>query len=274
MAYGYFPTRSFAYAARMSQVAPRALVTGASSGIGHALARRLARRGIAVVVAARRRESLDQLVADIRRDGGQAEALTLDVEDAERTERVVRELGAARPFELVVANAGTGALTLASRPHWPDVQRVLTVNLLGAVATIYGALPGMLAEKRGRIVGISSLMGLGRALPGFSAYSASKAGLTVFLEAMSIDLARHGVGVTTVLPGFIKTEMTAKNRFKMPFLLDAEQAAEIIDRAIARGDRYCAFPLPTATVSRMLPLVPDSLYERLAKLAGRRSPRK
>ena len=242
----------------------RALVTGASSGIGRALSLRLAARGIEVVVAARRRELLDELVAEIASAGGRAEALVLDVADAERTEAVVREQSARRFLDLVVANAGLGTLTRADRPRWANVHAVLNVNLVGAVATLWGALPAMLEAGRGHLVGISSLMGYGRALPGFAAYSASKVGLATFLEGMRLDLWGRGIVVSTVMPGFVKTPMTSTARFKMPFAVELDAAGEIIDAAIRRGDPHCAFPLPLAAAARMLPMLPDSLYERVA----------
>jgi short-subunit dehydrogenase len=246
-----------------------ALVTGASSGIGRELSLRLARRGIHVVAAARRTEALAELVEQIQASGGTAEALALDVEDFDRTERIVRERSERRAFDLVVANAGTGGRTTAAKPDWPLMRRILTVNVLGATATIYGALPAMLAAGRGHLVGISSLMGLGRSLPQSEAYAASKAALTVLFEGMSLDLVGTGIFVTTVLPGFVKTEMTAKNKFKMPFLLEVGEAADIIDAALVRGERTCAFPLPTSLVSHLMPLVPGSLYEGILRRMGR-----
>jgi len=255
----------------MSAPLPRhALVTGASSGLGRALSSRLARRRIHTVVAARREAELASLVEEIERAGGSAEALVLDVEDVDRTEAVVRERAQARAFDLVVANAGVSAPTPAWKPVWSDLRQVLTIDLIGAAATLYGALPAMLAQGHGHLVGVSSLAGLGRGLPATGAYCAAKTGFTVLLEGMRIDLADRGILVSTICPGFVRTAMTAKNKFPMPFMLELDRAADIMDGAIARGDRFCAFPLPLATVTRALPLLPDSVYEGLARMAGRR----
>jgi short-subunit dehydrogenase len=145
----------------------------------------------------------------------------------------------------------------------------MVTNYLGAAATLYGALPAMLAAGRGHLVGVSSPAGLGRALPGFSAYSSSKSGLTTLLEGLAIDLVPRGIQVTTVLPGYVRTELTAKNRFPMPFIVEADTAAAHIEAAIATRARFCAFPLPINLVTRALPLLPDSLYEKLARRARR-----
>jgi short-subunit dehydrogenase len=243
----------------------RALITGASSGIGRALALRLARRGVGLVVAARRTALLDTLVEEIERAGGRAEALALDVEDYDRTEALVREHAERRRFDLVVANAGTGALTPAHRPDWPTVRRIMVTNYVGAAATLYGALPSMLAAGRGHLVGVSSPAGLGRSLPGMSAYSSSKSGFTTLLEGLAIDLVPRGIQVTTVLPGYVRTELTSKNRFRMPFIVEADTAAAHIEAAIATGARFCSFPLPITLFTRALPLLPDSLYEKVAR---------
>ena len=248
-----------------------ALVTGASSGMGYELALRLAMRNVEVVVAARRKTELDELVAAIGRLGGKAQALVLDVEDADRTEAVVRELAGKRAFDLVIANAGIGGPTPAFKPDWPRFRQIVTINLLGAAATLYGALPAMLAARRGHLVGISSLASLGRVLPGLSAYSASKSAFTVLLEGMRIDLADRGITVSTVCPGFVKTPMTNKNKFKMPFILEVEEAADLIDAAIVRGERLFAFLMPLVGITRALPLLPGALYERLARMASART---
>jgi short-subunit dehydrogenase len=238
-----------------------ALVTGASSGIGRGLALALARRGTRVYVAARRRDRLRALVEEIEQAGGQAEAIVLDVADADATCEAVRALDERDPLDLVIANAGVGTPTPTKRAAFSEVKQVLDVNLLGAVATLYGALPGMVARDRGHLVGIASLAGF-RGLPKFNAYSASKAALITFLESMRVDLHRSEVAVTTICPGFVRTEMTGENG-KLPFLVECDDAVATILGAIDRRQAVCAFPLPTATAMRSVALLPESVYEFL-----------
>jgi len=237
----------------------KALVTGASSGIGRGLALALGRAGTFVYAAARRKPELDSLVAEIARAGGRAEALVLDVSDPEEAHDVVRALDARDPLDLVVANAGVGGKTPSTRPAYHDVQHIFDVNLSGAIATLYGALPGMVDRNHGHLVGVASLAGM-RGLPKYSAYSASKAALITFLESTRLDLLKTGVAVTAVCPGYVRTEMTAKSG-ERPFMIDVDQAVKTILHSLARKDAVCAFPRPTATVMRSAALLPSSVYE-------------
>ena len=240
-----------------------ALVTGASSGIGRALATALARRGTKVYVAARREGLLTTLVQELRRDGGRAETLVLDVSRADATEAQVRALDERDPIDLVIANAGIGTTTPSKRTNWPAVRDVLTVNLTGAAATIYGVLPGMVTRGRGHVAAVSSLAGF-RGLPKFSAYSASKAGLIAFLESLRVDLHGSGIGVTTICPGFVRTDINPEIMQKgVPFLVEPDEAARIILRAIDHNQAFCTFPLPTALGMRSLALLPRAAYEFL-----------
>jgi short-subunit dehydrogenase len=246
-----------------------ALVTGASSGIGRAVAKAIAARGTRVFVAARRVEMLESLVAEIAAAGGRAEALAMDVADADAHHDAVRALDARAPLDLVVANAGVSGTSSGASIDWRVVRRCLDVNLTGAAATICGALPGMVARNRGHVSAVSSLAGW-RGLPGSAAYSASKAGIIAFLESLRVDLEGTGVAVTAICPGFVKTEMTAKMK-NLPFLMDAERAAEIIVGSLVTRDWMCAFPTPTALGMRALTWVPSSLYHALGGRFGRRA---
>jgi short-subunit dehydrogenase len=238
-----------------------ALITGASSGIGRELAKLIASEGTLVYLAARRRPQLDAVVDEIARAGGRAEAVVLDVSDADETHDAVSRIDARTPLDLVIANAGIGRGTPAKKTPWASVQEVLEVNLLGAVATLMGALPGMVARNRGHLVGVASLAGL-RGLPKFNAYSASKAGLITFLESTRLDLHKTDIAVTTVEPGFVRTEMTTKVK-KGRFDVDADEAARIIRRAMAARASVCRFPRPTAAALTAVSLLPDSVYDFL-----------
>jgi short-subunit dehydrogenase len=226
----------------------RALVTGASSGIGSALARRLARRGYEVWLAARRLPELEDEARTIQSEGGRAHAVVLDVSQPEEAERAVaaldRDVGG---IDLVVANAGIGG---SQRPvaaqSFADFRKVMEVNLLGAAATILPLVPGMVERGRGHIVGVSSLAGE-VPLPTAADYGTSKAALSFFLASAAADLIPRGIFVTDVHPGFVKTPLTAKNKFAMPFIVELEDAARIIDRGIQRRKRVVRFPAALTT---------------------------
>lgn len=238
-----------------------ALVTGASSGIGAALARRLAREGIEVVLAARRTAALHELAATITSEGGKAHVLALDVCDPEQTTAKIQaiddELGG---LDLVVANAGVGQSRWAGKLDWEACSSVIDVNVRGAVATLVAVLPRMVERGRGRVVGISSVAQY-RGLPRNAAYSASKAFLSVFLESLRVDLRHTGVSVTDVRPGFVDTPLSASVPRK-PFEIDADAAAKLIVEAVARRQRVLVFPLPMRMMGSLLTVMPDAIYER------------
>jgi len=243
----------------------RALVTGASSGLGRSLAAWLAARGVTVVAAARRREKLDELREEVARTGGVIEPLELDVADvAAVRERLLELDGRDGGLDLVVANAGAGELTPARKFDWQACERILRVNVLGAAATLTAALPGMLARNRGHLVAIASIAAV-RGLPNNAAYGSSKAFLRIFMESLRVDLSTTGVKTTCVFPGFVKSEMTAPNKFTMPFLLETDDAAARIGRAILAQRAELWFPWQMALLARPLALLPSGLYVRLIR---------
>jgi short-subunit dehydrogenase len=244
-----------------------ALVTGASSGIGAALARKLASEGIEVVLAARRTGALRELAKEIESSGGRAHVRPLDASDpvatAERIQAVDEEIGG---LDIVVANAGRGEGKWGGNLTWDDCGPVIAVNVAGAAATLTAVLGRMVERGRGHLVGISSIAAY-RGLPKFAAYSASKAFLSTFLESLRIDLRGTGVHVTDIRPGFVKTPMT-KDNGRMPFLITADSAAASILKAIRAQRSVYAFPLPTAAAMRTATLLPGAVYDRV--VGGRR----
>jgi short-subunit dehydrogenase len=240
-----------------------ALITGASSGLGRGLALALARRGVHVIAAARRRQELEIVAAEITQAGGSAEVMLLDCADADATHAAVRALDERLSLDLVVANAGWGHATPAKRIDWPTVKKIFDVNVQGAVATLCGALPGMVARNRGHLVGVASLAGF-RGLPKSAAYSASKSAVIAFLESLRVDLRSTAVDVTTICPGYVKTELTANRPYRMPFLMELDDGVEAMVRGIERRDAVCAFPLPLYSIVRALPLLPNTLYDFIA----------
>jgi short-subunit dehydrogenase len=248
----------------VSRAPERALVTGASSGIGLHLARRLAARGLEVWLAARRAELLNQEVDAIRKTGGRAHALVLDVADADATFEKLTALDRdAGGIDLVVANAGLagarGAIPL-DRCSWADVRDILHTNLIGAAATLHPFIAPMLARGHGHLVGVSSVNAdcpIARAAP----YGASKAGLTFFLESADIELRARGIAVTIIHPGFTKTAATdeLQGQANMPFMVPVERAARIIDRAIARRARIVRFPWILGAIARLSSWLPRAI---------------
>jgi short-subunit dehydrogenase len=249
----------------------RALVTGASSGIGRALALWLAARGVTVIGAGRRLDKLEGLREEAGRSGGRVEVLELDVRDTAAVRERVRELdGREGGLDLVVANAGVGQIGSARKFDWEDCESTVRVNVLGAAATLTAALPGMLERRRGHLVGIASIAAV-RGLPANAAYSSSKAFLRNFMESLRVDLAGTGVTTTCVFPGFVKSEMTAGATFPMPFLLGTEAAAAKIGKGILAGRGEIWFPWQMVLAARALRLLPSPLY---ARLGSRMSPRR
>lgn len=231
-----------------------AFITGASSGLGRGLATWFAQRGVTVHAAARRVAELEKLRDEV---GERIVPVELDVSDADATEAAVRRLDSTSGgLDLVIANAGVGGEMSARRVNWSKVHQGIKVNVSGAVATLCGALPGMVERKRGHLVGISSIAGL-LALPRSATYGASKAFLSMWLESVRLDVASEGVQVTTIQPGFVKSEMTdLRPKETMPFLLETADAVERMGRAILRKDEVFAFPWQTATAARVAGVLP------------------
>jgi len=245
-------------------------LTGASSGIGAALARELARRGARLGLVARRAPALEALAAEFP---GRCRVYGVDVTDRPAL------LEAARDFEqhcggtdMVIANAGisTGVQT----EFLEDLEvfdRVLATNLNAAATTFQPFIGPMRARRSGTLVAIASVAGV-RGLPGSEAYCASKAALISYAESLRVGLRGSGVRVVTIAPGFIRTPMTAANPYPMPFLTDVERFARLAADAIARGTSFVVIPWPMAWVARLLRVLPDWAFDRL--LAGRaRKPR-
>jgi short-subunit dehydrogenase len=216
-------------------------ITGASSGLGWAMAREFARQGARVGVIARREERLRQLCDEVRAAGGTAEYAVADAADRPAVHAGLKALAdRLGPCDVLVANAGVGASNTATDLNVPAAEAVIRTNLLGPMYAFEAVLPDMLRRGSGHLVGISSVAAF-KGLPTAAAYSASKAGLNAYLESIRITLRRKRIAVTTICPGFVKTEMTAKNP-QMLFVLEADVAARKMVRAIARRRKVYCFP--------------------------------
>ena len=241
-----------------------AVVTGASSGLGAEMARQLGRRGLKVGLTARRREELESVADSIRGEGGTAFVAPADAADPAALRAalaaIVEGLG---PVDLLIANAGFGIATPAREFSAEAFDRMIGVNLSGAAHAIEAVLPRMLRERRGQIVGISSLAGF-RGLPGSAGYSATKAGLTTLLEGLRPELRQWGIAVTTIHPGFVRTPMTAGRSKWLPMALDVGPAARIILRGVEARRSRVDFPWRMAALLGGVRHLPDWAYDRLA----------
>ncbi|MFT7668083.1 MAG: short-subunit dehydrogenase [Planctomycetota bacterium] len=243
-----------------------AFITGASSGIGQAMALELSRRGTRVVLAARRLDRLQGLARTIRAAGGEAEICELDVTDSKAVFGSIAHWDeSVGGLDLVIANAGVGSVGPASKLAWGDVQDVVQVNFVGAIATLLAGKDVMISRGKGTLVGVSSLAGV-RAMPESGAYSATKAGLQNFLETLELDLRHLGLRVVDIQPGFVRSEMTEDIEFKMPFFMEVDDCAVRCIDGIEAGRSVISFPWQLAWPLRMFGrIVPRAFWRVLAR---------
>ena len=244
-------------------------VTGASSGIGEALARHYAGNGATLGLFARRRAELDRIAAVL----APATVATYagDVSDAAALAHAGADFIARFGVpDIVIGNAGIsrGVLT-GEAEDMPVFKDVFDTNVQGLVQTFQPFLAAMAEARRGTLVGVASVAGF-RGLPGSGAYSASKAAAITYLESLRVEMQGSGVSVVTICPGFIATPMTARNPYWMPFLLAPDKAARLIARAIERKRRFYVLPWQMAWVGRLLRITPRPLYELAFARAGRK----
>jgi len=242
----------------------RVFISGASSGIGEALARYYAAQGATLGLVARRQEQLQALASGINtvcaiypldvRDSNALQAAALDF---------IERFGAP---DIVIANAGVSRGTLTE--HKEDItafKAVMDINVLGMVHTFQPFI-GSMAGKGGSLVGIASVAGI-RGLPGAGAYSASKAAAISYLESLRVEMQHLDIHVTTIAPGYIRTPMTAVNTYAMPFLMDVDVAAEKFAKAIQKHRRFVVIPWQMGIVARLLRLIPPFLWDWIMKRA-------
>lgn len=251
--------------------AVKVFLTGASSGLGEALARHYASTGATLGLFARRETELARLAAALT--PATVATYAGDVRDAAALAAAAADfIGRFGAPDIVIANAGVSRGTLTDEAEdLPAFRTVFDTNVLGVVHTFSPFMAAVRGARAGALVGIASVAGF-RGLPGAGAYSASKAAVIVYLESLRVELFRSGVAVVTICPGFVATPLTAGNPYRMPFLLAPDKAARLMARAIARRRRFYVLPWQMAWLGRVLRCVPRPLYDRL--LAGRkRKPR-
>jgi short-subunit dehydrogenase len=249
----------------------RVFITGASSGIGEALAREYAARGATLGLVARRGDVLTALAASLPNPERHA-VYALDVTDhaalAAAAHDFIARFGGA---DIVIANAGVSHGTLTEHPEDQRVfDTILATNVSATVATFTPFVEAMKGQDTARrLVGIGSVAGI-RGLPGAGAYSASKAAVLCYCESLRLELKASGIKVVTIAPGYIATPMTAKNAYPMPFLMPAARFAAKAADAIAAGDSYRVIPWQMGVVAKLLRALPNFLYD----LAFARAPHK
>jgi len=243
---------------------PITLITGASSGIGAALAKRLARHGDHVILVARRLRLLQEVAADIAKAGGGSEIAVCDVTVADAARACVEEaLRKHGRIDRLILNAGGGSRTLPEHVTGDEMRAALELNLFGVVNFVEAALPALLQQGNGQIVAVGSIAGY-RGLPRAASYGAAKAALMNYIESLRIDLAPRGISVTLAAPGFVVTKDTKKQRAK-PMAMQLEPAVDILARSILEKRGYVAFPTALACIAHAMRLLPAGLYDRLIR---------
>lgn len=238
-------------------------ITGASSGIGRALALRMAKAGYRVAATARRQGELEALA---READGHVTPVAADTTDAASLAAAVRQIEeTAGPIGMAVFCAGTYQALMGAELTAAKARPLFELNFMGTVNSLEAVLPGMLRRGKGRVAMVASLAGY-FGLPTSAVYGASKAALINMAEALRPDLARSGIAVQIVNPGFVKTPLTDKNEFPMPFLMDVEDAAEAFYRGL-HSDRFeITFPRRFSLLLRVLQMLPYRLSLALTRL--------
>ncbi len=246
---------------------PVIVITGASEGIGKAMAEAFAEGGARIGLIARRKELLEKLEDELRALGARdVRIAALDVTDFQAQRAALQE------FEQVfngithlVLNAGISGRSHVEEDSWIEVKRCLDVNVMAALNAAEWMKPRMVARGSGTIAGVSSVAAT-RGLPESGAYSASKGALSNYLESLRVDLSPYGVRVVTIAPGFIRTALTGKNKGSMPFLMDVDRAGRIFARAVLKGESFSVAPWQFRWVIRLLKLLPNWLFDPMARL--------
>jgi len=239
------------------------LLTGASSGIGYSLAKSLPKENCSVALLSRRKNLLDDLVSELKNQGYKVLAYKCDVGNVEEVrnsfEQVRKDFG---KIDVAILNAGASSRTDVSKYSSSTATEIFEANTFGIINCVEQLLPDFMQRREGVIVGVSSLAE-SRGFPKSGFYNASKAAATLLLESLRIELKPYNVKVIIVKPGFVKTPMTDKNEFHMPFLMNVDKAAKIILDGIKKEKRIIQFPLTTVIGSKLVKFMPDWLFDFL-----------
>ena len=247
----------------------KVFITGASSGIGEAFARHYAKQGASLGLVARRGELLQDLASQL-----DTPVLTyaLDVRDGDALSQAASDFIQKYGLpDIVIANAGVSRGTLTElKEDSAAFKAIMDINVLGLLHTFQPFIAGMKARGSGNLVGIASIAGV-RGLPGAGAYSASKAAAIAYLESLRVEMQAIGIHVTTIAPGYIKTPMTDVNAYSMPFLMDADIAAEKMAKAMSAKRRFVVVPWQMGWLARFMRLIPPVLWDWAMKNAPKKA---
>ena len=250
----------------------KVFITGASSGIGEALAREFRRRHPDAIIGlvARRPDRLQALCTEL--GSYKTFSWALDITDREALTAAARAFMTGHgPPDVVIASAGISHGTVTGEPaDAPVFERLFATNVVGTFDTFAPFVPSMCTARAGVLVGIASVAGI-RGLPGGGGYSASKSAVITYLESLRVELRGSGVSVLTILPGYIRTPMTAGNRYRMPFLTDVDVFARRTVNAIEARRSYLVIPWQMGIVAGLLRMLPNALFDRLFQRAPRKA---
>jgi short-subunit dehydrogenase len=249
------------------------LITGASSGLGAALAEAYAAPGVFLHLGARRADLLAEVADKCRARGAEVGIAAIDVGDAATMEQWTQGADAGRPLDLVIANAGISGGTSGGAESAQQTREILRINVDGVLNTVLPILAAMKARGAGQIGIMASLAGH-RGFPGAPAYCASKAAVKVWGEGLRGELAASGIGVSVIMPGFVTTPMTAVNDFPMPFLMPVERAVPIIQKGLAANRARIAFPWPMAILAWAIGALSPALTDPLLRAAPKKPARR
>lgn len=247
---------------------PHIVITGASGGLGAAIARHYADAGAVLGLVARRPTELERFAASCT---GECAVHSADVRDSATMRAAAADFTARHGVpDIVIANAGVSIGTLTEAPEDEQAFRdVMDINVIGMVNTFQPHIAPMRERGSGVLVGIASVAGY-RGLPGSGAYSASKAAAISYLESLRVELRGTGITVITICPGYIVTAMTSHNPYRMPFIMTADVAARKVAAIIARRKTYAVIPWQMAIVARLMHVLPRFIYDPLAAKSGRK----
>lgn len=239
------------------------LLTGASSGIGYSLAKSLPKENCSLALLSRSKNTLDELVTEIKNDGAKALSYKCDVGNLDEVkhafERIKNDFGR---IDIAILNAGVSHRADVKNYSVEIARNIFDVNVFGIINFVEQLIPDFIQRKEGMIVGVSSLAEA-RGFPKSGFYNASKSAASLMLESLRVELKPYNIKVLTVKPGFVRTPMTDKNDFQMPFLMDVDKAAKIIIDGIKKEKHIIQFPLTTVIGSKIIKLLPDWLFDYL-----------
>lgn len=239
------------------------LLTGASSGIGYSVAKLLPKENCSLALISRRKKILDDLAAELKNGGLPINCYKCDVGNSDEVRNIFNQvLNDFGKIDIAILNAGASSRADVINYSSSTAREIFEANTFGIINCVEQLLPDFIKRKEGMIVGVSSLAE-SRGFPKSGFYNASKAAATLLLESLRIELKPFNIKVITVKPGFVRTPMTDKNEFQMPFLMDVDKAAKIILNGIKKEKSIIQFPLTTVIGSKLVKIMPNWLFDYL-----------